>query len=75
MAKTNMWKRMVPEQAAARTHEGAVAQRVDAKRELRRSVLTCLLWEDAFYEKGSEIAKRIAALVATNKPNDVAALA
>ena len=75
MAKMNMWKRMFPEQAAARTHEGSVAQRVDVKRELRRSVLTCLLWEDAFYEKGSEIAKRIAALVATNKPNDVAALA
>jgi len=38
-------------------------------------VLTCLLWEDAFYEKGSEIASRIAALAATNKPEDVAALA
>src|SRR5271163_2763048 len=75
MAKMNVWKRMFPEQAAARTHEGAVAQRVDAKRELRRSVLTCLLWEDAFYEKGNDIAKRIAELVAASKPEDVAALA
>ena len=71
MAKMNVWKRMFP----VRTHEGAVAQKVDAKRELRRSVLTCLLWEDTFYEKGNDIAKRIAELVAKNKPEDVAALA
>ena len=71
MAKRNVWKRMFP----ARTHEGAVAQKVDAKRELRRTVLTCLLWEDTFYEKGSDIAGRIAALVARNQPEDVAALA
>jgi 60 kDa SS-A/Ro ribonucleoprotein len=71
MAKLNVWKRIFP----ARTHEGAVAQKIDAKRELRRSVLTCLLWEDTFYEKGNDVAKRIAELVAKNKPEDVAALA
>ena len=71
MVKMNVWKQMF----AVRTHEGAVAQRVDAKRELRRSVLTCLLWEDTFYEKGSEITKRIAGLAAESKPEDVAALA
>src|SRR5258706_15650112 len=71
MAKINVWKRMFP----VRTHEGAVAQKVDAKSELRRTVLTCLLWEDAFYEKGNDIAKRIAALAAENKPEVVAALA
>ena len=71
MAKMNVWKRLFP----ARTHEGAVAQRVDAERELRRSVLTCLLWEDTFYEKGSDIAERIAELAAKNKPEVVAALA
>jgi 60 kDa SS-A/Ro ribonucleoprotein len=71
MVKMNVWKRMFP----VRTHEGAVVQRVDVKRELRRTVLTCLLWEDAFYEKGNDIAKRIAELVAQNKPEDVAALA
>jgi 60 kDa SS-A/Ro ribonucleoprotein len=71
MVKMNVWKRMFPVQ----THEGAVAQRVDVKRELRRTVLTCLLWEDAFYEKGNDIAKRIAELVAQSKPEDVAALA
>jgi 60 kDa SS-A/Ro ribonucleoprotein len=72
MAKMNVWKRMFPE---AQTHEGAVAQRVSAKLELRRTVLTCLLWEDAFYEKGSDIASRIVELVRKNKAEDVAALA
>jgi 60 kDa SS-A/Ro ribonucleoprotein len=71
MAKMNVWKRMFP----AWTHEGAVAQRVDAKSELRRTVLTCLLWEDTFYEKGNDIAARLAELVAKNKPEVVAALA
>jgi 60 kDa SS-A/Ro ribonucleoprotein len=71
MAKLNVWKRLFP----VRTHEGAIAQKVDAKRELRRTVMTCLLWEDAFYESGNDIAKRIAELVARNKPEDVAALA
>jgi 60 kDa SS-A/Ro ribonucleoprotein len=71
MAKLNVWKRMFP----LRTHEGAVAQKVSAKTELRRTVLTCLLWEETFYEKGSGIAARIAELVRENKPEDVAALA
>jgi hypothetical protein len=39
MAKMNVWKRMF----SVRTHEGAGAQPIDAQRELRRSVLTCLL--------------------------------
>jgi 60 kDa SS-A/Ro ribonucleoprotein len=71
MVKMNVWKRMFP----VRTHEGAMAQKVNAKRELRRTVLTCLLWEDTFYEKGNDIAKRIAELVAQSKAEDVAALA
>jgi len=71
MAKMNVWKRMF----SVRTHEGAGAQPIDAQRELRRSVLTCLLWEDTFYEKGNGIASRIAELVTRNKAEDVAALA
>jgi 60 kDa SS-A/Ro ribonucleoprotein len=71
MAKMNVWKRMFP----VRTHEGAVAQKVSPKPELRRTVQTCLLWEDTFYEKGSVIATRIAELVRQSKPEDVAALA
>src|ERR1700739_88635 len=71
MAKLNVWKRMFP----VHTHEGAVAQRLDVKTELRRTVLTCLLWEDAFYEKGNDMAKRIAEREKQRKPEDVAALA
>jgi 60 kDa SS-A/Ro ribonucleoprotein len=67
----NVWKRMFP----VRTHEGAVAQKVSPKLELRRTVLTCLLWEDTFYEKGSAIAARVAELVRENKAEAVAALA
>ncbi len=70
-AKRNAGKRLFP----VRTHEVAVAQKVSAKAELRRTVLTCLLWEETFYEKGSGIAARIAELVRENKPDDVAALA
>jgi 60 kDa SS-A/Ro ribonucleoprotein len=71
MAKMNAWTRMFP----VRAHEGAVAQRVSAKAELRRSVLTCLLWEDTFYERRNGIAKRIAELARESKMEDLAALA
>jgi 60 kDa SS-A/Ro ribonucleoprotein len=75
MAKLNVWKRLFSAGTRAKTHEGAVAQKVNPRLELRRTVLTCLLWEDTFYEKGSKIAERIAELVVKNKPEDVAALA
>jgi len=71
MTKMHVWKRVF----LVRTHEGAVARKVGPKLELRRAVLTCLLWEDTFYEKGSGIAARVAELVRENKPEDVAALA
>ena len=71
MARMNLCKRPF----SVRTHEGAVAQKVDAKTELRRIVLTCLLGEDTFYQKGHDIAKRIVAFAAENKPEVVAALA
>ena len=46
-----------------RTHEGAVASPISPAEELRRSVLSCLLWENQFYESGEDIAARIARLV------------
>ena len=46
-----------------RTHEGAPARTISAEAELRRSVLSCLLWEDTFYEDGVSIAERIDGLV------------
>jgi hypothetical protein len=45
------------------THEGAKAMRVGAEAQLRRSVMSCLLWEREFYEDGQDIAQRINDLV------------
>lgn len=42
------------------THEGAPATpRLSPTQQLRRSVLSCLLWEGEFYEDGESVAKRI----------------
>lgn len=42
------------------TFEGAPAvANLSAIKQLRRSVLSCLLWEDQFYESGQSIAERI----------------
>ena len=53
------------QQAVAKehTHEGAVAAVVSPEKQLRRSVMACMLWEDTFYESCEEIGKRIAALI------------
>jgi hypothetical protein len=59
----------------ATTHEGAPAAVLTAEQALRRSVASCLLWEDEFYEDGQSIADRIAALAAEVDPEVVAALA
>jgi hypothetical protein len=45
------------------THEGAVASRISAEEKLKRTVMSCLLWEDGFYENGELIADRIKSLV------------
>lgn len=49
-------------QAHIYTHEGAPAKVVSAEAQLRRSVMSCLLWEKEFYEDGQKIATRIAQL-------------
>jgi len=58
-----------------KTHEGAPAARHNAEQELRRSVMSCLLWEKSFYESGVDIAERIKDLVPYVDANKVAALA
>lgn len=63
------------EGAAVLTHEGAAGRHISALASLRRSVCSCLLWENEFYEDGEEITQRIAELVRLCKPHDVAALA
>lgn len=69
--KTNKTTSVPP----ARTHEGGIAQRVSPTEELRRAVMTCLLWENTFYESGSDLATRIEELCKVVDPADIAALA
>lgn len=45
------------------TREGARAVPVNAELMLRRSLMSCLLWENEFYEDGVTIAERIKELV------------
>jgi 60 kDa SS-A/Ro ribonucleoprotein len=58
-----------------RTAEGAPASALNAERELRRSIMCCMLWEDGFYESGQSIAQRIASLVSKSRPEFAAACA
>jgi 60 kDa SS-A/Ro ribonucleoprotein len=58
-----------------RTHEGARAAKITPEQALRRSVLSCMLWEDEFYEDGEQIAGRIRLLVPYVAAEKVAALA
>lgn len=44
------------------THEGAPAKHINVEQELRRSLMSCLLWEKSFYESGEDIAARIVRL-------------
>jgi hypothetical protein len=57
------------------THEGAPAARMTPEQALRRSVLSCLLWEREFYEDGQEIAARIETLAGEVPAATLAALA
>ena len=61
--------------AKEHTHEGAVAAVVNPEKQLRRSVMACLLWENTFYESGEDIAIRIASLVKQVGFDKTAALA
>ncbi len=58
-----------------RTHEGAPAKAITPEQALRRSVLSCMLWEGEFYEDGVQIAGRIRELVPQVAAEKVAALA
>jgi len=58
------------------TFEGAPAvANLSPEKQLRRSVLSCLLWEKEFYEDGAMIADRIVETAAKVKPESLAALA
>ena len=45
------------------TYEGGRASKITPTQALRRSVMSCLLWEKEFYESGEDIATRISKLV------------
>lgn len=57
------------------TNEGAPAKRITSEQELRRSVMSCLLWEDTFYEDGKSIADRIKETIPLVEPSTVASIA
>ena len=61
--------------ASIYTHEGARAQRVNYEQQLRRSVMSCMLWEKEFYEDGETIAKRIVDTIPHVAPEKVASIA
>lgn len=58
-----------------KTHEGATAAIINPEQQLRRSVMSCLLFENEFYEDGQEIAGRIRTLAEATKPEIVAQIA
>lgn len=58
-----------------RTHEGAPAKYLTPFQQLRRSVLSSLLWEDQFYEDGKSIAERVTELAKQVTPKDLSSLA
>jgi 60 kDa SS-A/Ro ribonucleoprotein len=44
-------------------HGGSISSRFTPEQELRRTVMSCMLWEDNFYENGERVADRIAKLI------------
>jgi len=58
-----------------KTHEGAPAKKISKEQQLKRSILSCLLWEDQFYESGQSIADRIVDLAKQCSDKFVANLA
>lgn len=71
MSKLNVAQKRTP----VYTHEGARASSISQEQALRRAVMSCMLWEDEFYESGVTIAKRIADLIPQCRPEFVAAVA
>lgn len=69
MASTN---RTTKNTFTEKTHEGAPAARMTSVQALRRSVMSCLLFENEAYEDGVEISTRISKL-AEQVPVDVLA--
>lgn len=58
-----------------RTYEGAPAVPLKPVQALKRSVMSCMLWESEFYEDGQTIADRIASLSAQVTTQELIAVA
>lgn len=71
MAKLNKPRNLEP----VYTHQGAKAAHITPELQLRRSVMSCLLWEKEFYEDGETIAERIARLIPEVDPLKVSIIA
>ena len=67
--------RPIPRTHVPTTHEGGRAARSTPEKELTRTVATCLLWENTFYESGNAIADRIAELCKVVDPDVIGQLA
>jgi len=52
------------------THEGGMASKIGNVEQLRRSVMSTMLWEDGFYEDGEAIADRIVRLTKSILPGE-----
>jgi 60 kDa SS-A/Ro ribonucleoprotein len=57
------------------THEGGKAPILNAEQTLRRSVMSCFLWENEFYEDGESIADRIADAARSVPPSILSSVA
>ena len=57
------------------THEGAKAQHINPELQLRRSVMSCMLWEKEFYEDGQDIVSRIQEIIPKVDPQKVSDIA
>lgn len=71
MARMNVRNKATP----IRTHEGGPAVRINHFQQLRRSVMSCLLWEKEFYEDGQSILERIWASCEHVQPIHISAIA
>jgi len=69
MAKLNVPKKSIY------TQEGAKAKHINSELQLRRSVMSCMLWEKEFYEDGETIASRIQSTIPKVAPEKVASIA
>ncbi len=68
MSKLNIAMKTTP----IKTHEGAIAKRINPELQLRRLAMACMLWENQFYVDGQTLADQIAEAI-SNVSGEVAA--